>query len=146
MPFKHGFLSRAPFPVTLLQTVAAGSLLTTNSLFNNPPGAVGAGGGEVYEVLDVNVMYDVLSTSGTLDIRNVAASTAFTGGSSLLTATMSLSGTARISRKGSLVTTRVTRQIMPGSALTAIFAGTMTNLVGLSIVVWLQAMRGIRSR
>lgn len=146
MPFKKGFLSRAPFPVTFQQQVVAASILTTNCLFGNMSGGASAGAGEIYEVLEVEAVYDVLSTSGTLDLRNVPTLTAMTGGTSILTAVMALSGTARTVRKGSLATNRNTLRIGLGSYLSAIFAGTMTGLVGLQVTVWLQAMRGIRGR
>jgi hypothetical protein len=141
MPFKKGVLARGPFPVTYLQEVAAASMLTTNGLFSNP-----TANGEMYEVLGVDWSYDVLSTSGTFDIRNVPAATAFTGGTTLLTAVQSLSATARTARKAPLATNRVTRQIQLGATISLIFAGTLTSLVGLSITLWLQAMRGIRGR
>ena len=139
MPFKKAI--RHPFAVTFSQQVAAGSILTTNGLFSNP-----LANGEIYEFLGADWSYDVLSTSGTFDLRVVPVATAFTGGASLLTAVQSLSATARTARKAPITTNKVTRQMMPGTMLTLIFAGTMTNLVGLSITVWLQAMRGIRSR
>lgn len=141
MPLKKGFLSRAPFPVSFRQQVAAGSLLTTHGLFTNPSAL-----GELYEFLGVDYSYDVVSSSGTLDIRVVPTATAFTGGASLLNATESLAATARVARKGTITTTRVTRQIKPGSHISLVLGGTLTGLVGFNVTVWLQAMRGIRAR
>lgn len=141
MPYKKGFHSRAPFPVSLQQQVAAATLLTTYGLFSNP-----LAGGELYEFLGLDYSYDVASTSGTMDIRVVPVTTAFTGGSSLVSAVQSLSATARTARKGTITTTAVTRFIKPGSMITMVLAGNLTNLVGFSLIVWLQAMRGIRSR
>ena len=141
MPFKKSFLSRAPFAVSFQQQVAAATMLTTYGLFTNP-----LAGGELYEFLGADYSYDVASTSGTLDLRVTTLTTAFTGGSSLLASTGSLSATARTARKASITTTIVTRQIMPGSMISMILGGTLTSLVGFSVTVWLQAMRGIRGR
>lgn len=140
--WKKGLLARAPFAVTYRQQVAAGSLLTTVGIFTNPT----ANGGEVYEVLGVDYSYDVASTSGTLDVRNVPTAAAFTGGTSLLAATEDLSATARVARKATMASSATTRQIKAGSHISLILAGTLTNLVGFSVTVWLQAMRGIRAR
>lgn len=145
MPQKHGFLSRAPFAVQYVQQVAAATMLTTNGIFSNP-----LANGEVYEFLGLDWSVDVVSTSGTADLRVVPVSTAFTGGATLLAtaANIDLAATtpARVARKAVITTTKVTRQIKPGSIITLIFAGTLTSLVGLNVTVWLQAMRGIRSR
>lgn len=143
MPLKHGFLARTPFPVSYVQQVAAATLLTTNGIFANP-----LANGEIYEFLGLDWSVDVVSTSGTLDLRVVPVSTAFTGGATLLNATLDLAATtpARTARKAVISTNKVTRQIKPGSIITLILAGTLTGLVGLNVTVWLQAMRGIRSR
>lgn len=141
MPLKHGFLARAPFVVCWSQQVAAATLATTNGVFANP-----LANAEIYEFLGADYSYDVLSTSGTLDLRNVVTATAFTGGVSLLNGTASLSATARVARKAEITTTLNDRRIMPGSHLSLILGGTLTSLVGLSVVIWLQAMRGIRAR
>jgi hypothetical protein len=143
MPLKKGFLSRSPFCVSWSQQVVAASLLTTHGLFTNP-----LANGEYYEFLGADWSLDVLSTSGTLDLRVVPVSTAFTGGATLLAtaANIDLNATARVARKASITTNRVTRQIKPGSMISMIFAGTLTSLVGLNVNVWLQAMRGIRTR
>lgn len=143
MPLKHGFLARTPFAVSYAQQVAAATLLTTNGIFSNP-----LVNGEIYEFLGLDWSLDVVSTSGTLDLRVVPLSTAFTGGASLLNATLDLAATtpARVARKAAISTNKITRQIKPGSMITLILAGTLTSLVGLNVTVWLQAMRGIRSR
>lgn len=141
MPFKKALGVRSPFAVTLQQQVAAGSLLTTYGLFTNPLAL-----GEIYEFLGADYSYDVVSSSGTMDIRVVPTVTAFTGGASLLNATESLSATARTARKAAITTTKVTRFIKPGSMISMVLAGTLTGLVGLNLTVWLQSVRGIRAR
>ena len=141
MPYKKGFLARAPFSVCWHQQVAAASLLTSYCLFANP-----AANNEDYEVLGVDVIFDVNSSSGTVDVRNVPTATAMTGGTTLLTAVVNIATGARAGIKASLTTNRVTRQIVRGSSISMVLGGTLTSLVGLSVTVWLQAMRGIRSR
>lgn len=143
MPAKHGFLARAPFAVSFIQQVAAGTLLTTHGIFSNP-----LTNGEVYELLGIDASWDVVSGSGTLDVRVVPASTAFTGGATLLATAASINTalTARTATKAVITTNRVTRQIKPGSIISLILAGTQTGLVGLNVTLWLQAMRGIRAR
>ena len=141
MPFKKGVLARAPFAINWSQQVAAATLTTTNGVFANP-----LANGEIYEFLGADYSYDVLSTSGTLDLRNVVTATAFTGGVSLLASTGDLNATARVARKAVITTTLQDRRIMPGSHLSLILGGTLTSLVGLNVIIWLQAMRGIRAR
>lgn len=145
MPYKKGGPSgHAPFCVSFQQQVAAATLLTTYGLFSNP-----LAGGEAYEFLGFDYAYDVVSSSGTIDLRVTKLTNAFTAGSTLLggsPATVDLTATARTARKGVITTTKVTRQIMPGSMISMIFAGTLTGLVGLTVNVWLQAMRNVRAR
>ena len=141
MPFKKGFLARAPFPVCWHQQVAAATLLTDYSLFANP-----AANTEDYEVLGVDAIWDVNSTSGTVSIENVAAGDAAASGTVVLTTTLDLSTGARTAVKGVLSTTRNDRFIRSGRYLSMVLGGTLTSLVGLTVTVWLQAMRGMRAR
>lgn len=142
MPYKKGFLSRAPFKVSYSQQVAAATMLTTNGLFCNPSAL-----GEHYDLIGIDWSMDVASSSGTFDVRKVPASTAFTGGTSLLTGTISIASGARTATKvTTLATSAETRRIRPGDSISLIFAGTLTSLVGFSLTIWLQAMRGIRAR
>ena len=141
MPFKKGFLARAPFPVCWHQQVAAATLLTDYTLFSNP-----AANNEDYEVLGVDAIWDVNSTSGTVSVENVPAGTAAASGTVVLTTTLDLSTGARTAVKGVLSATRPDRYIMRGRYLSMVLGGTLTSLVGLSVTVWLQAMRGIRGR
>lgn len=145
MPNKKGFLARAPFPVVYRQQVAAASLLTGSVIFTNQAGGVQVGGGEYYSVLSVEAFWDVVSGSGTIDLRNVPASTAITGGTSILTATISSASGVRTVTKGSLSTADA-RRIAPGSVLSLILGGTLTGLVGCCVTVWLQPIRGVRNR
>lgn len=141
MPFNRNVSKHAPFSVAFQQQVAAGTMLTTYGLFAAPLAL-----GEAYEFLGADYSYDVASNSGTLDLRVTAVTVAYTGGSSLLSATQSLSATARTARKATITTTQATRFLMPGSQLSMILGGTLTNLVGFNVTVWLQKMRGIRAR
>ena len=141
MPLKKGFLARAPFTVCWHQQVAAATLLTDYTLFSNP-----AANNEDYELLGVDAIWDVNSTSGTVSVENVPAGTAAASGTVVLTTTLDLSTGARTAVKGVLSATRTDRYIMRGRYLSMVLGGTLTSLVGLSVTVWLQAMRGIRGR
>lgn len=141
MPSKKAIGAHSPFVVSFTQQVAAGSMLTTQALFTNPSALK-----EYYELLGVDVSYDVVSTSGTMDLRRVPASTAFTGGDRLIAATISSAAGARTATKVALATAAASRQIRPGDTISLILAGTQTNLVGLTIVLWLQAIRALRAR
>ena len=141
MPFKKGFLARAPFAVCFHQQVAAATLLNDYCLFANP-----AANNEDYEVLGVDAIWDVNSTSGTVSIENVPAGTAANAGTVVLSATLDLSTGARTAVKGALSTTRTDRLVTRGRYLSMVLGGTLTSLVGLNVTVWLQAMRGIRAR
>lgn len=123
--------------VFYIQQVAAGSLLTSNFIFTNP-----TGGGEYFEIVAVNAHFDVVSTSGTVDVRVVPTATAATGGASALTGTISTASGARTYTAGSLVTSVATRTVAPGSAVSIILGGTLTGLVGLVVEVSLFPVRG----
>jgi len=142
MPLFKAITTRGRLIVSWQQQVVAASLLTTYQLFANP-----ATSGEVYDFKGFDYSYDVASTSGTIDIRIVKATIASTAGVSAINATLpDLSATARTARKGVITTTGSNRIIMPGSMLTMIMAGTLTNLVGFNVAIWLTAQRGIRTR
>lgn len=140
MPAKKFFGGRA-FPVTFIQQVAAGSLITSIGVIAAPPAL-----GEMYEFVGADYSFDVTSSSGTLDIRNVPASTAFTGGSSMLSSTASLSATARVARKVTVTSTAANRFIKPGNTVSIVLGGSLTGLAGFSVTIWLNAMRNIRTR
>lgn len=144
--FKKAIGGRGAFSIAWQQQVAAGSLLTTLGLFTNPSGSASARGGEIFEILEVSASWDVVSTSGTIDIRNVPAATAFTGGTSVVQATFNTGATARAVQKALLATAQTTRLLQPGATLSMILGGTLTGLVGCSVTVVLQAFRNIRAR
>lgn len=146
MPYKKGFLSKAPFPVTYVQQVAAATMLVGTVIFTNQAGSASAGGGEYYEILAVEGSWDVVSASGTVDVRVVPTGVALTAGASALTATLSTAAGVRTVTKGALVSNKTTRTIPPGGLLTIVQAGTLTGLVGLCVTVWLQPTRGVRTR
>lgn len=142
MPFKKGLVARAPIAVVVRQQVAAGSLLTALGLFTNP-----AGNGESFEVVGVDANLDVVGgASAALDVRVVGSGVAYTGGASVLTATIDLTASARVPRRGALVASKLTRTIPSGGSLTGILSGTLTGLVGLVVVVYLQPLIGRRAR
>ena len=78
------------------------------------------------------------STSGTLDIERVPDGTAVGSGTSMLTATMSLSGTDDERVRGAIDVDE--DKIAQGQAVGLVFAGTLTNLVNADITIILRQL------
>jgi hypothetical protein len=94
------------------------------------------------KVVSIQARHRVASTSGTLDLVKAASGTALSGGTSLLTATMSNAGAADTNVTGSLKNTTPTDLVVPkGSALGFVFAGTLTNLLDLDITVLCRQLK-----
>jgi hypothetical protein len=91
-----------------------------------------------YQVVSIQAVFGTTSTSGTLQLEQLSGTTAPGSGTVMLTGTMSLSGTANTIVSGTLVSTASTLQIAPGQRLGLKFAGTVTGLVGLVVVVGLK--------
>jgi len=88
------------------------------------------------DVVSVELRFRQASSSGTLDVMVSADGTSVSGGTSILTATMSLAGIADTKVTGSLKGLETGLQrINKGSALGFKFAGTLTNLLDLDITV-----------
>lgn len=92
-------------------------------------------------VVSIQARHRVASTSGTIDLKKSASGTTVTGGTSVLSATMSNSGTAETTVSGSLVTTINGTVVTKGQALGLDFAGTLTNLEDLDITVVLRQVK-----
>lgn len=94
-----------------------------------------------YKFVWATVRFHVASTSGTLQFEKAPSGTAPGGGTNLLQATMSLSGTidTPVDSSGSAapVTNPNTLTFSAGDALNLVIAGTMTNLANGMITVWL---------
>lgn len=78
----------------------------------------------------VKEVHSTASTSGTLQLEKCTGTTAPGSGSSLLTGTMTLAGTANTVVSGTLVATVATITLAAGDRISIVIAGTMTNLVG----------------
>lgn len=105
---------------------AAGSI----SLFVAPSAALYGS----YSLVGVSATFSTASTSGTLDVKKDLNVTQAPGaGTSLLTGTMSLSGTANTTVNGTLITNPATLQLAAGDRLSVTFGGTLTNLANLCI-------------
>lgn len=93
------------------------------------------------KVVSITARHRVPSTSGTMDLVKAADGTALSGGTSLLTATMSNAGTAATKVTGSLVTTIGGTTIPKDTALGFVFGGTLTNLADLDITLVLRQLK-----
>jgi hypothetical protein len=91
-----------------------------------------------YQVVSVQAVFGTASSSGTLQVEQLTGTTAPGSGTVMLTGTVSLAGTANTIVNGTLVSNSSTLQIAPGQRLGLKFAGTMTSLVGLVVVVGLK--------
>lgn len=78
----------------------------------------------------VKEVHSTASSSGTLQIEKCTGTTAPGSGTTLLTGTMSLSGTANTVVSGTLIATVASLTLAAGDRLSIVIAGTMTNLVG----------------
>lgn len=94
-----------------------------------------------YALVGVIVTFGTASTSGTLQVEKATGTQAIAGGTNLLQATLSLSGTANtpVEASGSSapVTNPNTVQLSGGDRLNLIFAGTMTSLANCSVTLTL---------
>lgn len=93
------------------------------------------------KVVSVRTRHRVASTSGTMDVVKAADGTAVSGGTSVLTTPMLNSGTANTNVLGSLLTTIGGTTIPKGSSLGLVFAGTLTNLVDLDVIIHLRQQK-----
>jgi hypothetical protein len=126
--------------VTINNIAAAGA--TNQVLWTAPPAASAATGAlplGSYKLLGVSLRYSTASTSGTLQIEKTPSATAVGSGTNQLAATVSLSSTANTVNSGFPATNvaSANQLIGPGDSLSAIFAGTVTNLVGLTITLYI---------
>jgi collagen type VII alpha len=78
----------------------------------------------------VKAVFSTASTSGTLQVEKCTGTTAPGSGTSLLTGTVSLSGTANTVVSGTLIATVASLTLAAGDRLSIVIAGTMTNLAG----------------
>lgn len=95
--------------------------------------------GPDYELVSIEAIYDVTSTSGVAKLYNCAAGNAPASGTIMTTtAGVDLAGTARTKVVGAVNATEGNRKIPAGNALGLGLSGTMTNLVGGVITITLK--------
>jgi hypothetical protein len=90
-----------------------------------------------YRLYSVELAWDAPSTSGTFQLQRCQGTEAVGSGDDLLASTVDLSTADDTVNTGTLTTTETYLTIEDGNRLMAEFAGTVTNQVGLVVVVWL---------
>lgn len=98
-----------------------------------------------YEVVGVQAVWGVASSSGTLQIEKCTGTTAPGSGTDLLSSTINTAGTANTVASGSLTTTVASKRLTSGDRLALDFGGTVTNLVNLVVVVRLKRLQAANS-
>lgn len=81
-------------------------------------------------VKSIKEVHATASSSGTLQLEKCTGTTAPGSGTTLLTGTMSLAGTANTVVSGTLIATVASLTLAAGDRLSIVIAGTMTSLVG----------------
>jgi len=83
----------------------------------------------------VRLVYTTASTSGTLQIEKLTGVQALDAGQTMLSATISMSATANTVYTGTLTNTIANTQLAIGDRIALKDAGTLTNLVGLCVIL-----------
>lgn len=100
---------------------------------------------DVYELVGVAATFGTASSSGTLQVEKCASGTAAGSGTDLLSATISLAGSAATPVFGSLSSTRSDRILVRGNQLALDFGGTVTNLANLYVSIYLKRLQSNNS-
>ena len=87
------------------------------------------------QISGVSVTFGTASSSGTADLVKMTGTTAVSAGTTLLTGTMSLAGTANTPVNGTLVSTVATLQLAKGDRLGLKLGGTLTSLANCNVTV-----------
>lgn len=93
---------------------------------------------EAYQVIGVNACWGVASISGTLQVEKLTGTTAPGSGTSMLTGTVSLAGTANTVTAGTLSGTVGNLQLAAGDRIGGVLGGTLTALLGATVVITLK--------
>lgn len=91
-----------------------------------------------YQLVSIEEVHGVASTSGTLDLEKCTGTTAPGSGTSMCTGTISLAGAANTTVAGTLSATPANTKLADGDRLAFDFGGTMTNLVGSVVTIVLR--------
>lgn len=126
--------------LTGLFGVAAAGATGNYTIFIAPPNPSVASGllplGESYQVLGATAYWNANSSSGTVDIVKVANGTADSGGTTMLTGTISTAAGANTNVSASLVTNPNTTTMLPTDRLVVKFGGTATGLTDFTLCVF----------
>ena len=87
------------------------------------------------QISGVSVTFGTASSSGTADLVKMTGTTAVSAGTTLLTGTMSLAGTANTPVNGTLVSTVATLQLAKGDRLGLKLGGPLTSLANCNVTV-----------
>lgn len=93
---------------------------------------------EAYQVTAVRAVFGVASISGTLQIEKLTSTTVPGSGTSMLTGTLSLAGTANTVLSGTLSGTVGNLQLAAGDRIGGVLAGTLTSLLGAVVTLTLK--------
>lgn len=92
---------------------------------------------QAYQLVRAQVVFSTTSTSGTLMVEKCTGTTAPASGTSMLSSTMTLAGTADTPVTGSLHGTAANLIMAAGDRIGLSFAGTLTGLVGCAVTLHL---------
>jgi hypothetical protein len=91
-----------------------------------------------YIVDSVKAKFVTASSSGTIDVKICDDGQAPSAGTSVLSSTISIAGTADTSVSGTLTTTEDDRKISKGKSIALDFGGTVTSIAGLVVTLVLR--------
>lgn len=130
----------APIRCIYVQTGAAAAAIDCY-VFCNP-----ANSNEYFEVAEVARVYDAAgAASSTVDVKIAPNGTSLASGTTVLSAAMTLDGTADTSVKATLTSTAANRLVKPGDNVGVDITGTLTGLAGLCVVVTLKPVKVVKT-
>lgn len=120
-----------PNPIIAPITVVLGALSVSSTLFVADA---------AYQILSVRSAWGVASASGTLDVEKLTGTTVPGSGTSILTGTINIAGTANTVASGALTATAADLLLAAGDRLSYKLGGVLTNLVGCSLSIVLKRL------
>lgn len=121
--------ARSTYQLTNVDTVVARFLTATEATTANGVFFIAK---EDCKIAEVSLRFSTTSTSGTATLYKASSGTALGSGTAITNA-VSIAGTANENVDGSLIANTIS--VAKGQALGIVFAGTVTNLVGLIVSV-----------
>lgn len=92
-----------------------------------------------YQIRDVRESHSVASDSGTLQVEVLTSGQDADAGVDQLVSVINIATTADTPQQGTVIDTPT--QINPGNRVGLVFGGTLTNLIGLNVTVYLERLR-----